>query len=278
MTTSNLDAMLECGQASSEVNDRAIAILKADSSNETALRYKFIIGRIMSRDTSYETAADYAPAIDAKPGMKGKWQPFPVNEPTTFDAKVHRPLVIHNRYRAALTAWSQVRASAGLASLGGKREPRVDQGEKGEGDKPKVTPSGLAVETGLDTAAIVSHVQAFENWLERTLRANAKQIRGDAGSLLSEVEKSLRAHMVKLTNALASDTIPAKTVIEAKREADLKASNDALHAELAALKATVAAAQAPSAAPADAAVDEAAQVSKRARAKLAKAEKLAKAA
>lgn len=235
---SNLDAMLECGQASSEMNDRAIAILKADSSNETALRYKFIVGRIMARDTNYETAVDYAPAIDAKPGTKGKWQPFP-NEPTTFDAKAHRPLVIHNRYRAALTAWSQVRASAGLASKVAPRAPRTGQGE-GESvkDEPIIV-SALAVETGLDTATIVKYVKAFDKWLTATLSTNKVRVRGDAGEALRKVEADLHAYVADLADALARDATPSPTVASA-RDAELEASRkamEAMKAELEAMKA-----------------------------------------
>ena len=270
--TSNISMRL-AAQSSATSIDACVAILKGITNEEAIAvqRYEFIVGRVMSNKLGDNAAIDYLPAIDAKPMQKGKWLPFPVNEPGTFDAAKHRPLDVHNRYRAALTAWSEVRKSAGLPSLATPRVARVKDGEETE-TAPKVTPSGLAVETGLDTAAIVSHVQAFENWLERTLKANAKQIRGDAGSILSDVEKTLRAHMVKLTNALASDAVPAPTSAEAKRAAELKASNDALVKELAALKASMVA---PVTAPADVAVDEATKANKRARAKL---DKLAKAA
>lgn len=245
MTNSKNELVMRAaGEAYLTAGSSVVAILSALASNPdeayiNTLKFEFYLGGMLTVEPDEVKARAYIPDDNIKTIKKCAFSPFPSDKPESFDATKHRTQGAQRVFNQMKANWSNWREAAGLPSLKVTRAAQAPSGDKSAEteDAPKVTPKGLAVESGLDTAAIVSYVQAFETWLDGTLRTNAKHVRGDAGSLLSEVETTLRAYTVKLTDALASDAVPAPTIAEAKREADLKASNDALHAELAALKA-----------------------------------------
>lgn len=178
-TQSNEIAMRAAGKRKLDtINKAAIAILVAvtkdgvDEPYVAKLRYEFMIGALIgTSNIGYNAAIDYLPALDAKPGQKGRWQDFPVNAPETFDPAKHCPREVHDAYRAGLMAWSRVRAAAGLPSLKASSTKATQQpsgeGDTGKSDAP-VTLESFVVPNNLDTVGML----ALARQCDDILRAN----------------------------------------------------------------------------------------------------------
>lgn len=239
----NETAMRAAGKAYLTAGSSVVAILSAFASNPdeayiNTLKFEFYLGGMLTVEPDEAKARAYIPDDNIKTIKKCAFSPFPSDKPDTFDAAKHRTQEAQRVFNQMKANWSNWREAAGLPSLKVTRVAQAPSGESAETvNAPKVTPAGLAVESGLDTAAIVSYVQAFETWLTRTFNANRDQVdKGHVGDVLRKLIPDLNAYLVDLTEALQRDTAaPTKTA------ADLKASNDALHAELTALKAQMSA-------------------------------------
>jgi hypothetical protein len=212
---SNQDAMRAAGKGSQQSYASAIAILtgQTDEAYIATLRQDYLIGALTGVDgVTVEQAIDYLPVADAKPGTKGKWSDFPVNDPSTFDATVHRPRDVHNAYRSGLMGWSRVRASAGLPSLKAttKHEPRAPKSAAETG--VAVAVDTFVAPSHLDTAAAVQLAHHLEDVLRRVL--GSKEIKGDAGKALRDMHRDMTEYLAEADKALAPATETQDEIIK----------------------------------------------------------------
>lgn len=201
--------MRDAAQSTASHNASVIVILR-DAGNDEAtidkLRHEYLIGTVMGRcDLGDNAAIDYLPVMGAKPGTKGKWSDFPIKEPTTFDPAKHRPLAVHHAYRGGLANWSNIRASAGLASLRTATTRAAQTMPAGADKAVPVTLETFAVPKTCDAALATELVVNFDTLLTDTLKKHAATIKGDAGSILRKVCDDLHAYVGDLASALQRD-------------------------------------------------------------------------
>lgn len=245
----NIFALMRDAAKSTASHNADIVVILRDAPHDEAtiskLRYDYLIGSLMGCCALGDNAAiDYLPAIDAKPGTKGKWSDFPVKAPETFDPAKHRPLDVHNAYRGALSNWSNIRASAGLPSLKAA-STRAAQTEPGaNGRAAPVTLETFAVPKTCDATIAAGLVANFDTLLTNTLKTHAKTIVGDAGMILRKVCEDLHAYVGDLASAIQRDksaTPSLRATVEneetAKALAETRAELATMRAELAAVKA-----------------------------------------
>lgn len=248
--TTIFEQMRVAAQSTAQHNASVIKLVTGltDETVIAKLRYEYLIGTLMGRCGLGDNAAiDYLPAMDAKPGAKGKWSDFPIKAPETFDPAKHRPLAVHHAYRGGLANWSNIRASAGLAPLK-TVAPRAPDTAPAASDKPvPVTLESFVVPKECNAAIAAQLVANFDTLLDRTLKAHGDHIVGEAGAIIRQIRKDIHVYVVDLADALAKDqAAPADETAKALEEtramlatmrAELEAANAAKAAPLAPAKA-----------------------------------------
>lgn len=216
-------AMREAGTAYMSANASVVAILKAvtqhgvDEAYINTLKFEFYIGGMLTVEPDEAKARAYLPDDNLKTVKRCAFSPFPSAKPHTFDAAKHRPENVQRVFNQMKANWSNYRDAAGLplkkASPKGAQTGGKGKGGKGETEEGDVliTIDALAVEAGLDTAAIVKYVKAFDGWLTATLNTNKTRVRGDAGEVLRKIEADMHAYVSDLAKGLLRDAAPLPT-------------------------------------------------------------------
>jgi len=254
MSKTIFEQMRVAAQSTAQHNASVVKLVVGltDETIISKLRYEYLIGGLMGRCNLGDNAAiDYLPAMDAKPGTPGKWKDFPIKAPETFDPKVHRPLEVHHAYRGLLSGWSNIRASAGLASLkaASTRAPKTEPAASGKA--APVTVASLVVETGVDARHIAAQVNKFEGWLSASLKTNAKRVTGETGAWLRKVSDDLHSYATDLAAAMQADAVkPVPTLVAAIENEETAKALAETRAMLATMRAELAAANAAKATPA----------------------------
>ena len=280
----NESAMRAAGKAYLSAGASVVAILrtlaaKPDEAYINTLKFEFYLGGMLTVEPDETKARAYLP--DDNIVIKADRCAFAPFDPSKISKKPQRPALIQTTYNALKANWSNWRDAAGLPDLRAKRvaKPGKEKPEDAPALKGAPIAKGGDIESDLSIEAIVGYVQNFNNWLDRTIKANTDRVRGETGSKLHTLRGEVNRAVKALREALEADTVPAPTpnhasANEARMAQQIAESNAVIKAMQAKMLA-MEAASAPVTAPADVAVDEAAQVAKRARAKLAKAAKAA---
>jgi hypothetical protein len=236
----NSEAMRNAGKGATQCYASAIAILKSvtatgvDEVYIATLRQDYLIGALTGVEgVTVDQAIDYLPIAGAKPGTKGKWSDFPVSDPGSFDAKVHRPLEVHNAYRSGLMGWSRVRSTAGLPSLKAPSAKTVEKVAKRKARQAiksaaAVASVPVAIDTfvapsGLDNAEAIKFARHEAEALKKVLAS--PKIKGDVGQVLRDMLRDMFEYLNDADKALnpvaetPEQTIKRLTAELAKRAA-----------------------------------------------------------